>query len=142
MLTQNPLTQERKLKLRWLVAVSSLPLLGVVTAFGIMPQSKVSAIGNKTVAREIVLPRTTQTVGHAVTFWRNDRVQRGDTVAEQLRRLNVDDADASSYLRKAPAAATFRKLAIGKSVQAETDADGNLLALRYPNSDGSQVVIS
>jgi len=141
MLTQNPLTQERKLKLRWLVAVSSLPLLGVVTAFGIMPQNKVSAIGNQTVAREIVLPHTTQTVGHAVTFWRNDRVQRGDTVAEQLRRLNVDDADASRYLRKASAAASFRKLSVGKSVQAETDADGNLLALHYPNRDGSQTVI-
>ena len=141
MLTQNPQTQERKLKLRWLVAVSSLPLLGVVTAFGIMPQNQVSTLGSKTVTQEIVLPHTTQAIGHAVTFWRNDRVQRGDTVVEQLRRLNVDDADASNYLRKARAAASFRKLSIGKSVQAETDADGNLLALRYPNRDGSQTVI-
>jgi murein DD-endopeptidase MepM/ murein hydrolase activator NlpD len=141
MLTQKTMTQERKLRLRWFVAMSSLPLLGVVTAFGIMPQSKTDAIGNKSVIQEIALPRTAQPVGHAVTFWRNDRVQRGDTVAEQLRRLNVDDIDASNYLRKNPAAASFRQLAVGKSVQAETDADGNLLALRYPDKDGNQIVI-
>jgi hypothetical protein len=32
MVTQNILTQERKSKIRWFVAVSTLPLLGVVTA--------------------------------------------------------------------------------------------------------------
>ena len=44
MLTQNLLSQERKMilaskkKLRWFVAMSTLPLLGVVTAFGLVPQ--------------------------------------------------------------------------------------------------------
>jgi len=33
MLTQNPLSQERKKKLRWFVTLSTMPLLGVLTAF-------------------------------------------------------------------------------------------------------------
>lgn len=141
MLTQNTLTLERKLKLRWFVALSSLPLLGVVTAFGIMPQNEINAMGSKTIVEDIALPHTAQPVGTAATFWRNDRVQRGDTVAEQLRRLNVDDTEASNYLRNDPAAESFRRLSIGKTVQAETSTDGSLLALRYLSNDGNQIIV-
>ena len=141
MLTQNTLTRERKLKLRWFVALSSLPLLGVVTAFGIVPQNEIISTSMKTVVEEIALPGTAQTVGNAAVFWRNERVQRGDTVAELLRRMNVEDAAAAEYLRRDPAAESFRQLAVGKAVQAETDADGNLLALRYLSNSNSQIVI-
>lgn len=141
MLTQNTLTRERKLKLRWFVALSSLPLLGVVTAFGIVPQNDIISTSMKTVVEEIALPGTAQTVGNAAVFWRNERVQRGDTVAELLRRMNVEDAAAAEYLRRDPAAESFRQLAVGKAVQAETDADGNLLALRYLSNSNSQIVI-
>lgn len=141
MLTQNTLTRERKLKLRWFVALSSLPLLGVVTAFGIVPQNEIISAPMKTVVEEIALPSTTQTVGSPAVFWRNERVQRGDTVAEQLRRLNIEDAAAAEYLRRDQAAESFRQLAVGKAVQAETDADGNLLALRYLSNSNSQIVI-
>lgn len=141
MLTQKTLTQERKLKLRWFVAISSLPLLGVVTAFGIMPQTEIIASPQKTVVEEIVLPQVNPVPASTATFWRNERVQRGDTVAELLRRMNVEDAAASEYLRKNPAAESFRQLTIGKAVQAETGANGSLLSLRYLNNSGNQVVI-
>src|SRR4030065_2214073 len=121
-LTQNTLTRERKLKLRWFVALSSLPLLGVVTAFGIVPQNEIISTSMKTVVEEIALPGTAQTVGNAAVFWRNERVQRGDTVAELLRRMNVEDAAAAEYLRRDPAAESFRQLAVGKAVQAATNA--------------------
>ncbi|MDD5180335.1 MAG: M23 family metallopeptidase [Gallionellaceae bacterium] len=141
MLTQNTLTQERKLKLRWFVAMSSLPLLGIVTAFGIVPQSEINTASLKTVVEEITLPHVAQAAGSTATFWRNELVQRGDTVAELLHRMNVDDAAASDYLRSDPAAESFRQLAVGRAVQAETSADGNLLALRYLGNSGSQVII-
>ena len=141
MLTQKTLTQERKLKLRWFVALSSLPLLGVLTAFGIMPQTQIVSSPLKTVVEEIALPQITPVASNTATFWRNERVQRGDTVAELLRRLNVNDAVASEYLRKDPAAESLRQLAAGRSVQAEAAADGSLLSLRYLSNDGNQVVI-
>lgn len=141
MLTQKTLTQERKLKLRWFVAMSSLPLLGVLTAFGIMPQTPFTTVPLKTVAEGIALPQIAPTIASSATFWRNERVQRGDTVAELLRRMNVEDAAANEYLRNDRAAESLRQLATGKTVQAETDANGGLLALRYLNNSGSQVVI-
>ena len=38
-LAQKLFVQERKLSLRWLVAISSLPLFGIVAAFGIAPET-------------------------------------------------------------------------------------------------------
>ncbi|WP_283743142.1 peptidoglycan DD-metalloendopeptidase family protein [Sideroxydans sp. CL21] len=129
------------MKLRWFVILSSLPLLGVVTAFGIMPQTDVLSRAQQTVIEDISLPLTATVASNSTSFWRNERIQRGDTVAELLRRLNVEDQAASDFLRKNKAAEGLRQLAVGKEVQAETDANGALLALRYPGNDASQIVI-
>lgn len=141
MLTQKSLTQERKLKLRWLIAVSSLPLLGVVTAFGIMPQTEAISAPKKSVLEELSLPPLAPAIPSNITFWRNEHVQRGDTVVELLRRLDVEDTAASEYLRSDPATDSFRKLAAGQSLQAETGADGSLLALRYLSNEGQQIIV-
>ena len=53
----------------------------------------------------------------------------------------MDDQTASEFLRKDKSAEGLRQLAVGKEVQAETDANGALLALRFPGNDGNQVVI-
>ena len=148
MLNQNTLlTQERKSKLRLFVALSTLPLLGVVTAFGIVPQSSSTYNPSlKTVTEEISLPReTVATLGainaKSAIFWRNERVERGDTIVELLRRMKVEDTQASEYLRKHQAAASFRHLAIGKFVQAEVNSEGGLVALRYVDGNGNQVAL-
>lgn len=142
MLQQNSLLNAHKLKLRWFVTLSTLPLLGVVTAFGIMPQSDVLTGPQKTIVQEIALPTAAQAAPSTTTFWRNERVQRGDTVVELLRRLNVEDEAASEYLRKFNPASSFRQLSVGKEVQAETNAEGALLALRYLDNDSNQVIVA
>ncbi len=141
MLPQNTLSHAHKMKLRWFVTLSTVPLLGVVTAFGIMPQTDAGSRAQKILIEEIALPLPPAVAGNATAFWRNERIQRGDTVAELLRRLNVEDSAASEYLRKNKAAESLRRLAVGKEVQAETDANGALLALRYLSNDATQVVV-
>lgn len=141
MLPQNTLSHAHKMKLRWFITLSTLPLLGVVTAFGIMPQTDAISLEQKSVFEDITLPFTASVPGNATAFWRNERIQRGDTIAELLRRLNVEDQAASDYLRKSRSAEGLRRLSVGKEVQAETDANGALLALRYVGSDSNQVVI-
>ncbi len=146
MLTQNPFSQERKMrevkkKLRWFVALSAIPLLGVVTAFGLVPQTDLDLTSTKVALEEIALPLAPVEQAAAASYWRNERVQRGDTVDELLRRMSIEDALASDYLRKAPEAATFRKLAVGTEIQAETTASGGLIALRYLGDNGTQTSI-
>jgi murein DD-endopeptidase MepM/ murein hydrolase activator NlpD len=146
MLTQNLLSQERKMpeskkKLRWFVALSTLPLLGVVTAFGLVPQNDFDLTSSRVAIEEIALPKVADPETTAASYWRNERVQRGDTVAELLTRLNIEDAAASDYLRKTADAASFRKLPVGTEIQAETTASGGLIALRYLGDNGTQVLI-
>jgi len=146
MLTQNLPSQARKVpdgrkKLRWFVTLSTMPLLGVVTAFGLVPQSDLGLNPATVSIEQIALPKVAPSATSAASFWRNERVQRGDTVVELLRRLNIEDAAASAWLRTAPEAESFRNLAVGREVQAETHADGGLVALRYLGDDGAQVVI-
>ena len=141
MVTQNPLIQARKLKLRWFVTLSTLPLLAVVSAFGIIPQNEISFAFNQTVVAEILLPAVAQETDNSTNYWRTERMQRGDTIAELLRRLNVDDISAENYLRNNKGADSLSQLSSGKTVQAETQADGSLIALRYINNNGNQVVI-
>jgi murein DD-endopeptidase MepM/ murein hydrolase activator NlpD len=146
MLTQNLSDQERKMleskkKLRWFVTLSTMPLLGVVTAFGLVPQSNLGSDSAKVTIEQIALPKIAPSVTTATSFWRNERVQRGDNVAELLRRLNIEDAAASNYLRNTAEAESLRKLAVGKEVQAEVNAAGGLVSLRYLSDSGAQIVI-
>jgi len=141
MLTQNLLSQERKIKLRWFVTLSTMPLLGVLTAFGLVPQSDLGLASTRVAIEEIALPKAVPNVNTIASFWRNERVQRGDTVVELLRRLNVEDTAANAYLRTADETESFRKLAVGREVQAETNVAGGLITLRYLGDDGAQVVI-
>jgi murein DD-endopeptidase MepM/ murein hydrolase activator NlpD len=141
MLPQNALLQAYKMKLRWFVTLSTVPLLGVITAFGIMPQSELKTGAQKTVIEEIALPAAPTANTTGAVFWRNDRVQRGDTVADLLHRLNVSDPNATQYLLNNQASVSLRKLGVGKEIQSEIAADGSLLALRFLSNDGQQVVI-
>ncbi|MCG6933602.1 MAG: M23 family metallopeptidase [Gallionella sp.] len=146
MLTENTFPQGRKIsehkkKLRWFVALSALPLLGVVTAFGLVPQNDFDLATNKVDIENVALPEVPvdKTVAD---YWRDERVQRGDTVDELLRRLSVDDPAASEYLRKSADAASFRNLPVGTGVQAEITGSGELLSMRFLDNDDVQTTIS
>ena len=132
---------EGKKSLRWFVALSTLPLLGVVTAFGLVPQSDFNLADAQITFNDISLPKITSPAVTGITYWRDERMQRGDTVATFLNRLNVDDGAATEYLSKAPETASFRKLRPGSEAQAEITANGNLVELRYLGDNSTQFMV-
>ena len=140
MLTQNQISQERKRKLRWFVTLSTLPLLGVLTAFGLVPQSDLGLPSAKVEIEDIELPNVNDPLTVS-SFWHSERVQRGDTVAELLSRLNIEDPAASNYLLNDSSTESFRKLSVGKEIQAETSSTGALISLRYLSNQDEQVLI-
>jgi murein DD-endopeptidase MepM/ murein hydrolase activator NlpD len=67
------------------------------------------------------------------TFVREERIQRGDTVASVLARLGVHDEQAMAFLRAHPdTQAVFRQLRPGKVVSARTGEFGELQTLVFP----------
>ena len=65
-------------------------------------------------------------------IYREERIQRGDTLASLLERLGVDDPAAFQYLRSSRDARVFSgNLRPGKIIRAETGSDGELVSLSY-----------
>lgn len=110
-----------------------LPALGVVTAFGIAPGTVIDALPRSEVTIDLVLPTLAPDLVLAdPRFVNQERVQRGDTVAALFSRLGVSDAAALDFLRTdSVGKSIFRQLVPGRTMQAETDADGALASLRY-----------
>lgn len=141
MLTQNMINQERKNKLRWFVTLSTLPLLGVVTAFGLVPTQNLGLDNGPVNIEEIGLPANAPLKAANTTYWRTERLQPGDTIADLTQKLGIKDAAANDYLRNSADARSFRKLSNGREIQAETDAAGALVSLRFLDDKGAQVII-
>jgi len=133
--------KERKLRLRWLLALSSLPLFGIFAAFAIVPQTITDDIEITTVIEEVVLPQASTNELFALqaatgfsteSYWQVEQVRRDDTLASLLRRLNISNPAALSFLRQHPdAAPLFSQLRPGRTISAETNFDGELLRLEY-----------
>jgi murein DD-endopeptidase MepM/ murein hydrolase activator NlpD len=127
---------------RWALALV-LPFAGVVTAFGVAPDTVIDTIERVQVVEDVALSldpsrpgaQQSQADQTAHTFWREERIQRGDTLARVLARLRVTDDAAMTYLGTAPAARTVFQLIPGRSLRAATTVDGRLLTLHYLNGE-------
>lgn len=143
-LTQNANKAERKLqrltarkfKLRWILAISCLPLFGIYTAFGIAPQTLTTNIATSMVVEEVSLPTLDQALNDeanlAEKFWYKDYVRRDDTLQSVLTRLNIRNRDALEFIRSDSVASEIaRSIIPGRQVKSETDTDGNLFHFEY-----------
>jgi len=140
-LAQKQDTETRNVALRWLIALSTLPLLGMAVAFGIAPATEPQPVELKTVIEGLALPQATALNTGDDTYWREVRIQRGDTIGSLLNRLQIEDAAAVNFLRSAKDAKTLYQLVPGRSVRAKTSENGELIALRYIASDHTQLTV-
>ena len=119
---------------RLVAAFIALPCFGVVAAFGIAPETMVERVQVNRVVESIELPALPLSADNS-SFTREERIQRGDTVASLLARLQVVDPEVLQLLRTNKQAKALHQLFPGRTVRATTDADGKLLSLRYLNGD-------
>ncbi|MEO8442776.1 MAG: peptidoglycan DD-metalloendopeptidase family protein [Betaproteobacteria bacterium] len=87
------------------------------------------------VVEELALPALAPTADTGPGYAREERIQRGDTVASLLARLQIDDAEATQLLRNNAQAKALYQLIPGKVVRATATADGKLVSLRYLNGN-------
>ena len=123
--------RESKLRLRWIVALCSLPFLGMVTAFGTAPDTLYSFVPTRMVVESLDIPRSEQSADANQVFWREERLQHGDTVSDLLARLGANEEEARAFLLQVRPGRSLQMLRPGTIVQARTAEDGTLLALRY-----------
>lgn len=115
-----------------------LPFVGVMAAFGIAPDTVTDTVERKSVIEVLSLPALPVPDPSGETYWREARIERGDTIASILQRLQIDEAGSALLLQHTREARALYRLIPGRTVRARTTADGRLLALRYLN--GTQLL--
>jgi murein DD-endopeptidase MepM/ murein hydrolase activator NlpD len=131
-LAQRPSASRWSRRLLYAALLLALPPLAVITAFGIAPDTEANLGPAHVVEQRLGALELPSDVPGAERFMSQERVLRGDTVAALFERLGVRDPRALEFLRSNATGRTlFRQLVPGRLLQAETDADGDLLALRY-----------
>lgn len=144
-LTHSERLHARKIRLRWLIAVSSLPLFGMVAAFGIAPQTDTAQVPIATVIENLPLPaklNLTDNTPENTSYWREDRMERGDTVTSFLQRLGVNDDNIALFLKSRDATRALTQIHPGKRIQAEINGAGNIVWLRHIDSQGTMLDIA
>jgi murein DD-endopeptidase MepM/ murein hydrolase activator NlpD len=135
-LTQFGGRRESKLRLRYIVALCSLPLLGMVAAFGTAPDTVSTFVPTRMVVENLAVASPEQSADDDQVYWREERFGRGDTISDLLARLSVNDQEARAFLAQIKRGPALRLLRPGTTVQARTTDDGSLLALRYVTDKG------
>ncbi len=130
-----------KINLRRLVIISSIPLFGVVAAFGIVPDTPLEDIPVQRIVLDLPLPNIPQTNDANIILWQQERIQRNDSVASLLARLKINSEDKSGFLHDARNIKTMRRLVPGKTIHAQTTAAGELLTLRYFPGGSEQLLV-
>lgn len=123
----------RTFKFRRVALMIVVPGFGVVGAFGIAPDTMQEPVAVAHVVEELKLPPLAPASEGDLTFIREERIQRGDTVASVLARLQVEAADVLQLLRGDKQIRALHQLIPGKTVRAASGADGKLVSLRYLN---------
>ena len=110
----------------------------MVAAFGIAPDTVTDTITRSAVVEErhAACRHDSWPQPELQTYWREERIQRGDTLAALLwRACSIDDAEAMASLRSAPETRVLYQLIPGRTVRAAINAEDKLVSLRYLNGE-------
>lgn len=116
------------------LGIAGVSLLGMVAAFGTAPSTLVlQAPQQQSIVEQLSVPLELSAERFEGVFVREERIQRGDSVASLMTRLGIQDESAFQFLRENRSAqAIFRQLSPGKPVIAHVAESGELQALIYP----------
>lgn len=132
--------QRRRFRLRTLVALSSLPLFGVVAAFGLAPDSNTLNIEPQLVVEPLALPAGKPDTA-AGAFHREIQIQPGETLAGALARLSVDDTEIQRLLAFEPLREAASTMRAGNRLQASTLSTGQIESLKLQRTQAAPLVI-
>ena len=122
-------------------ALASLGFSGVA-AFGFAPDTTIEPVVTHSVVRALPVPVPLVDTDESAVFWREERVQRGDTIGSLLARAAVDDPGALTFLRVNAAARPLYQLKPGQPVRVATDEEGRLVELRFIDASGQSLEVS
>lgn len=119
-----------------------LMLFSMVAAFGTASNTVIYTGQLSEVVEQLAAPIAQPVAIDGDSHTRELRIQRGDTVSALLAKMDIRDAEASTFLRNnREADALFRQLVPGKTLTAKLTADGELQSLIFPLNGGKDTAL-
>ncbi|TVS17499.1 MAG: hypothetical protein EA417_06330 [Gammaproteobacteria bacterium] len=87
-------------------------------------------------------PAAAQRVAAATPAWQTEQVRSGDSLARIFQRQGLSAADLQAIVGSSGEARRLARIHPGDTLEYRTDADGALLALRYPLSTREAIEVS
>lgn len=117
--------------------------MGMVTAFALSPSSQEEPVQLQTVLEQLTTPQASLIRPTEFQFFREEAIQRSDTIFSLVSRLGITEQSAIDFIRTSPATqAIARQLRPGKVVAARTGENGELISLHFPaGADNSTLVV-
>lgn len=129
----------RSVKRRWILAVSTIPLLGIYTAFGLAPKPDRSSQTTE-LTQVVALAPHTNTKDNTFIF--SDRVKASDTLNSVLSRLHIYDSEAARFFKHNGLSLTNQqRLKAGQTLRAAVDHKGHLHSLDFYYDPQRSIVI-
>ncbi len=125
----------------WQWATLAVLSLTGAAAFGLAPDTTLETIPTRSVVRALALPDIAPVAAPGELYWREERVQRGDTIGGLLARAGVDDPEAMQFLITDPTARPLYQLRPGRPVHVATGESGGMVALRFQTQTGAVLAI-
>lgn len=117
------------------VGIAGASVFGMVAAVAVIPGPDEAALKQRSVIENLLVTPQAEILPEDAAFFREDRIQRGDTLASVLSRLGVDDPEVADALRTSEIARSgMRRLSAGALVHASMTAGGRVLSLTLPGS--------
>ncbi|MBU1645710.1 MAG: M23 family metallopeptidase [Gammaproteobacteria bacterium] len=124
------------------LGVAGVSFFGMVAAFGTAPGTMEIEHSQHSFIQELALQSVQPVARSDDSYAKEERIQRGDTVAALLGRLGISDPDATKFLQtNRQAAPIFRQLSPGKSVAARVNTVGELQELNFPLNGSADTVL-
>ncbi|MDF0606448.1 M23 family metallopeptidase [Neisseriaceae bacterium TC5R-5] len=129
----------------WLGLAAALPLFGMATAWAIVQGNDAvpPADLQQQITQQLALPAF-QFTPSTSRYWRDESVQRGDSIARVLNRLGIRASEAQRLLQSSPLSKDLLKLKVGATLSVQTNDSGELFGLRFLNDDenGERVLVA
>ncbi len=121
---------------------AAVSALGMAAAFAVAPNDDGRNLQLQTVVEQLAIPSVAILPSERESYVREERIQRGDTLASLLSRLGINDQEALSFIRTNVVAQQIaRQLRPGKPVTARTGEGGELLSLHFPVSGKDTFIV-
>lgn len=116
-----------------------------VGAVGVAPLAPDAAnLPVKTITEQLDLPSLDEQIAKIILqqqhYVKEEKIQRGDSLATLMQRLGVDDVNATQFLKTDAIARNVMQAKAGKSIRAKTSDEGSLEWLRVSMGDGTDKI--